>query len=151
MTFQSATRSRSIPATAPVRTSSALIVGMALVLGAALTATVNVKPLLSQAAVSLVRVDVAVVAKGYRASRLIGSNVDNDKNERVGKLDDIIIGQEDRNLFAVVQVGGFLGIGSRLVVIPYQSLKIEQDGAKIILPGATKDELNKLQEFNYRS
>jgi hypothetical protein len=124
---------------------------MALVLGAALTATVNVKPLLSQAAVSLVRVDVAVVAKGYRASRLIGSNVDNDKNERVGKLDDIIIGQEDRNLFAVVQVGGFLGIGSRLVVIPYQSLKIEQDGAKIILPGATKDELNKLQEFNYRS
>ena len=38
---------------------------------------------------SLVKVDVTVVAKGYRASKLIGSSVTNDKNENVGKIDDI--------------------------------------------------------------
>lgn len=98
--------------------------------------------------VTLVNVDVAVVGKGYRASRLIGSNVVNDKNESIGKLDEIII-DKNNNLYAVLQVGGFLGLGSRLVAVPFNNLKIADDGKKIELPGASKDELNKLTEFKY--
>jgi hypothetical protein len=99
--------------------------------------------------VSLVVVDVAVVAQGYRASKLINSSVTNDSNERIGTLDDIVIGQ-DRVLFAIFQVGGFLGIGGKLVAAPYQSLQVADDGRKIVLPGASKDELKKLPEFKYR-
>ncbi len=51
--------------------------------------------------------------------------------------------------FAVLQVGGFLGLGRRLVVVPYDSLVIDDAGQKITLPGASKDELKKLSEFNY--
>jgi hypothetical protein len=100
--------------------------------------------------VSLVKVDVAIVAKGYRASKLIGLDVTNDKNEKVGSLDEIIIDQK-RVMFAVLQIGGFLGIGKHLVAVPYESLRIAEDGKKIELPGASKDELKKLSEFKYQS
>jgi sporulation protein YlmC with PRC-barrel domain len=105
------------------------------------------RPVLSQA-VQLIKVDVAVVAKGFRVSKVLGSSVNNDKNENIGKLDDIIIDQK-RALFAVLQVGGFLGLGGRLVAVPYESLVIEDNGRKITLPGASKEELQKLAEFKY--
>jgi hypothetical protein len=49
----------------------------------------------------------------------------------------------------VLQVGGFLGLGGHLVVVPYDSLVIDETGQKITLPGASKDELKKLSAFNY--
>ena len=99
-------------------------------------------------AVELVAVDVTTLAKGYRTSKLTGSSVMNDQNEKIGTIDDFIIDRE-RVLFSVLQVGGFLGIGGRLVAVPYQSLVIDDTGSKILLPHATKDELKKLPEFKY--
>ncbi|MDB5367898.1 MAG: hypothetical protein JWM77_3825 [Rhodospirillales bacterium] len=107
-------------------------------------------PARAQPAVALVHVDVAVVAKGYRASKLIGSGVVNDKNEKIGTLDDIVVDKQ-RVLFAILQVGGFLGVGARLIAMPYESFKIDDLGKRIELPGASKDELKKLPEFTYRS
>ena len=104
-------------------------------------------PALSQG-VQLIKVEIAVVDKGQRVSKLIGSNVSNDKKERIGKLDDIIVAK-DRITYAVLQVGGFLGLGSHLVVVPYASLKVDEAGNNIVLPGASKDELKKLAEFKY--
>jgi hypothetical protein len=100
-------------------------------------------------AVPLVVLDVQAVAKGYRASKLRGSGVINDKNERIGTIDDLVIGaDEPRVLFAILQVGGFLGVGGHLVAVPYETLKIDGEG-KIALPGATKEALTKLPEFVY--
>jgi sporulation protein YlmC with PRC-barrel domain len=104
-------------------------------------------PALSQG-VQLVKVDVSVVGKGFRASKLIGETVVNDKNEKIGKVDDIII-DNNNVMFAVLQVGGFLGLGSKLVAVPFNSLKIEDSGKKVVLPGASKDELTKLADFKY--
>jgi len=116
-------------------------------LGAAVLAVEVPWPALSQA-VALVVVDVKAVAAGYRASKLMGTSVTNDKNEKIGSIDDIIIGQ-DKVLFAVLEVGGFLGIGAHLVAVPFQSLQLDDTGKKITLPGASKDELKKLPEFKY--
>jgi hypothetical protein len=107
------------------------------------------KPALPET-VALVVVDVAAVAHGYRASKLTGSNVINDKNEKIGTIDDIIIGR-DRVIFAVLEVGGFLHIGGRLVAVPFQSLVIDDTGRRVALPGASVDELKKLPEFKYES
>ena len=104
-------------------------------------------PVLSQG-VELVVVDVHAVADGYRASKLIGSTVVNDQNEKVGTIEDIIIGR-DRVLFAVLQVGGFLHLGGRMVAVPYQSLVLDESGSKIKLPGATQEALKNLPEFKY--
>jgi len=100
--------------------------------------------------VALVKVDVAVVAKGYRASKLLGTGIVNDKNEKIGSLDDIVIDQK-KVMFAILQVGGFLGLGGRLVAVPYESLKVDEIGERIELPGASKEELNKLAEFKYQN
>ncbi len=47
----------------------------------------------------------------------------------------------------MLSVGGFLGLGDRLVVVPYDSLKMAAN--KIMLPGATKEALKALPEFKY--
>lgn len=96
---------------------------------------------------ALVRVDVSVVGQGFRASDLRGKDVVNDKNEKIGEIDDLIISPDGRTLFAVLQVGSFLGIGGRLVAVPFQSLQMSEKD--VTLPGATRDELNKLTEFKY--
>jgi sporulation protein YlmC with PRC-barrel domain len=117
---------------------------------AALAVTLGAGPALPQAGVQLVKVDLSVVAKGYRMSKLIGSSVINDKNEKIGTVDDVIADKDKKQLgFAVLQVGGFLGMGGHLVAVPYDSLVIDDAGQKITLPAASKDELKKLSQFNY--
>jgi PRC-barrel domain len=106
-------------------------------------------PVASAAPVDLIVVDVVAVADGYRASKLRGAKVVNPQNEKLGELDDLIVGK-DRVLFAIVQVGGFLGIGSHLIAVPYSSLQINEDGSRIVLPGATREQVKGLPEFKYR-
>src|ERR1700754_3239587 len=101
------------------------------------------------AAVALVVVDVVAVADGYRASKLRGATVVNSKSEKIGELDDLIVGK-DRVLFGIIQVGGFLGIGSHLIAVPYESLQISEAGKRVVLPGATKEHVKDLPEFKYR-
>jgi ribosomal 30S subunit maturation factor RimM len=97
----------------------------------------------------LVEVDEKPLAQAYRASKLIGASVVNDKDQRIGSVDDLIVTPTDRVLFAVISVGGFLGINGRLVVVPYSSLTIDDKGPKVVLPGASKDALSKLPAFHY--
>jgi hypothetical protein len=120
---------------------------VALLAGAAVSAALV--PRVVPAAVALVVVDVVSVADGYRFSKLRGESVYNSTNEKIGSLDDLIVGK-DRVLFAIIEVGGFLGIGSRLVAVPYTSLQISADGKRITLPSATKEQLKSLPEFHYR-
>ena len=116
----------------------------------ALAITLAAGPALSQAAVQLVKLDVSIVAKGYRMSKLIGSNIINDKNEKIGTIDDVIADKDKKQVsFVVLQVGGFLGIGKHFVAVPYDSLVMDDAGQKITLPGGSKDELKKLSQFNY--
>ena len=116
----------------------------------ALAVALAAGPALPQAGVQLIQVDLSVVAKGYRISKLVGTTVINDKNEKIGTVDDVVADKDKKQLsFAVLQVGGFLGLGGQLVVVPYDSLVIDETGQKITLPGASKDELKKLSAFNY--
>ena len=87
------------------------------------------------------------ITVGHRASKLMGAPVYNEQEERVGTVDDLII-TPDRSLsFAILSVGGFLGLGGRLVAIPVEQIRDEQ--GQLILPGATKEALTKLPEFQY--
>jgi sporulation protein YlmC with PRC-barrel domain len=120
------------------------------IIWAALAIFLATSPALPQAGVALVKVDLSVVAQGYRMSKLIGSQVVNDKSEKIGTIDDVIADKDKKQLsFAVLQVGGFLGVGGHLVAVPFDSLVIDDKAQKITLPGATKDELKKLSQFNY--
>ena len=97
--------------------------------------------------VEITKVDVQKVAAGYRASKVVGSSVANDANQTIGKIDDLLVTRDGKEPYAFLSVGGFLGMGTRLVVIRYDSLKFADN--KIVLPGGTKDGLKMLPAFQY--
>jgi len=98
--------------------------------------------------VAIIRVDVARVALGQRASKLVGAAVVNNDDERIGTIDDLVVNPEDRVTYAILSVGGFLGIGSKLVAVPFDALKTVKE-ERLMLPGASKDALRNLPEFKY--
>jgi hypothetical protein len=97
--------------------------------------------------VEITKVDVQKVAAGYRASKVIGSSVVNEANETIGKIDELLVTRDGKEPYAVLSIGGFLGMGTRLVVVRYDSLKFADN--KIVLPGGTKDGLKMLPAFQY--
>ena len=98
--------------------------------------------------VEIAKVDVQRVAAGYRASKVIGSSVLNDANETIGKIDDLLVTRDGKEPYAVLSIGGFLGMGTHMVVVRYDSLKFAPDN-KIVLPGGSKDGLKMLPAFEY--
>ena len=120
------------------------------VVGTVLVAAILTSPAASAAevkqTVQLPKVDITQVSAGYRASKVIGSTVVNDVNESIGAVDDLLVSPDGTAAYAVLSVGGFLGMGSKLVVVPYGSLKL---GDKLVLPGGSKDGLSNLPEFKY--
>jgi sporulation protein YlmC with PRC-barrel domain len=128
--------------------SLVLAVGTSTLLTTAIFLPSATRPAFSQNVVVL-DVDVKEVAKGYRASELVGAKVQNQKGEKIGKIDDLIVDRE-KVLFAILQVGGFLGLGGYLVAIPYNALDISADGSKIVLAQGSKEELQKMPEFKYQ-
>jgi hypothetical protein len=99
--------------------------------------------------VELAKVNVQKLAAGFRASKVIGTSVINEANETIGKIDDLLVSSDGKDPFAVLSVGGFLGMGSHLVAVPYDSLKFVDK--KFVLPGGTKEGLKILPEFKYAS
>jgi hypothetical protein len=99
--------------------------------------------------VEIAKVDVHTLSAGYRASKVIGSSVVNDADETIGKIDDLLVSPNGKQPFAVLSVGGFLGMGAHLVVVPYEALKF--DDKRVILPGGTKEGLKMLPEFKYNA
>ncbi|MBB3898895.1 PRC-barrel domain-containing protein [Roseococcus suduntuyensis] len=104
----------------------------------------------------------AVMARP-RMSQIIGANVYNDENDSIGSVDDIILvppagaaaagaaAGAGRGPLAVIQVGGFLGLGGRLVAVPLTDLQWNAERERVVLPGATRDGLRERPEFNYDS
>ncbi|PZW45846.1 PRC-barrel domain protein [Humitalea rosea] len=96
----------------------------------------------------LVTVDAIRLTGGLRASRIIGAAVSNPSDERIGSVEDLVVTQQDRVLVAIIQVGGFLGLGGKLVAIPFSDLRIAPDN-KVTLAGATKESLRALPAFTF--
>ena len=80
---------------------------------------------------------------------MAGSTVVNDADETIGTIDDLIVTPTDKVPFAVLSVGRFLGMGSKYVVVPFNSLQIQDK--KMVLAGATKDSLKALPELKYNT
>jgi sporulation protein YlmC with PRC-barrel domain len=99
--------------------------------------------------IEIAKVDVQMLQAGYRASKVIGTSVVNDSNETIGKVDDLLVSPDGKTPYAVLSVGGFLGMGSHLVAVPYEQMKVVDK--KLILQGGSKESLRMLPEFKYAS
>jgi hypothetical protein len=70
--------------TNPARLAAAALLGAALLSGAAWGQGTS-------QTVQVVTVDVQKLSAGYRASKVIGSEVLNDANQKIGSIDDLLI------------------------------------------------------------
>jgi hypothetical protein len=89
---------------------------------------------------------------GMRVSKIVGSSVYNDHDEKIGSIDDLVIGS-DRTVNAVISVGGFLGMGSKMVEVPFNKLEFGNtkgsSGNRVTVPGVNKDSLNGMPDYHY--
>jgi hypothetical protein len=96
---------------------------------------------------ALMKVDTTSLATGYRTSKVVGSAVVNEAGDTIGTIDDLIVTPSDKVPFAVLSIGGFLGMGTTYVVISYSQLEVRDK--QMLLRGATKDTLKALPVFHY--
>lgn len=98
-------------------------------------------------AITQQRVDVIQLGTGYRASKITGSPVYNRSKERLGTIDDLLVVPNNKDTYLILSVGGFLGMGTHLVAVPFSDIRIVDK--QMQLPDATKDSLKTLPEFKY--
>ena len=92
--------------------------------------------------------EIKGIAMGWSAKKqVLGQDLYNEKNEKVGTIDDIIIAPDKAVSYAIVGAGGFLGLGTHDVAIPVNQFK--EEGGKFILPGATTDTIKAMPKFEY--
>ena len=83
---------------------------------------------------------------GSAKKQILGEGVYNDAGDKVGEINDLIVTPDKALSYAIVGVGGFLGVGEHEIV-PVGRLK--QEKGKIVLPGATKEALKAAPKFEY--
>lgn len=87
--------------------------------------------------------------KEMRANTLIGASVRNPQDEKVGKIQDLVLDENGSISAAVISVGGFLGIGDKHVAVPWHEVKLE-DGGKTAVIAMNKDQLKAAPSFKTR-
>ena len=88
------------------------------------------------------------MTNGWSVKRsILGQPVYNDKDERVGSVDDIVVTRDKAVSYAIINAGGFLRLTKHNVAIPVSQFKLVDN--KIVLPGATKQILKAMPEFEY--
>jgi sporulation protein YlmC with PRC-barrel domain len=88
------------------------------------------------------------VTAGWSAKRqLLGQTVYNEKNEKVGTVDDLIVSPSKSVSYAIIGAGGFLGVARHDVAIPVN--QFTQNEGRFILNGASKDVIKNMPGFEY--
>jgi len=85
--------------------------------------------------------------KDVRASKVIGASVYNDHDQKIGTVDELLMDTNHDVTQAVLSVGGFLGVDSKLVAVKIDRLSVKPD--RIVMAGATKDGLTQMPTYTF--
>jgi hypothetical protein len=93
------------------------------------------------------------VATLLAASEIKGAKVTNFQNQEIGDIDEVLIVPDIGQVrFAVLSVGGFLGLGSTKVAVPWQAFQIvHANGKAKYMLDATKEHLEKAPRVEGRN
>jgi sporulation protein YlmC with PRC-barrel domain len=92
--------------------------------------------------------EMKLVVLGWSAKRqLLGHDVYNERNQKIGTIDDIIVSPKRTVSHAIIGIGVFLGLVKKDVAIPMNQLQLVNN--RFILRGATKEALLALPAFEY--
>jgi len=87
----------------------------------------------------------------FMVDKIIGSKVINLKGESLGKIEDLVVDIDTgRIAYAVLDSGGFLGIGSKLFPVPWESLAaLPSEG--IFFLNQSKEQMEKAPAFEKKN
>jgi hypothetical protein len=80
---------------------------------------------------------------------ILGKSVRSSTGEDMGRLVDVVVDREGRPRAAIIDFGGFLGVGSRKIAVDWSVLKFAHDKDKgdVITVQLTRDEVKGAPEF----
>jgi|SRR5271165_5015536 len=79
-----------------------------------------------------------------RASKMIGSEVYDVQNRKIGSVRDVIINKDGKVDAVVVDVGSFLGMGGKNVAVPLSDIKTDNNRLAL---DKTKEQLQQMAEY----
>jgi len=87
----------------------------------------------------------------FMVEKIIGSKVINAKGETLGKIENLVVDIDTgRILYAVLESGGFLGIGDKLFPVPWESLAaLPSEG--IFFLNRSKEQMEKAPAFDKKN
>ena len=75
-----------------------------------------------------------------KASDLIGMNVHGTDGKKLGDIKDLVIDPEEGSVeYAVLEFGGFAGVGDKYFAVPWEALQLDQTNKKLSLDVHKKD------------
>ena len=92
---------------------------------------------------------VAATPTAADTKKLIGRNVKNSENDTIGEIETVYINADGKVDSVIVGVGGFLGLGERLVRLAWTELQVSDNGEKVVV-NMTKDQLKAMPPYDYR-
>ena len=84
---------------------------------------------------------------GIPSDEIIGRKVVNQRGETLGKIEELVVQPQKKEVHAVISVGGFLGIGDHDVVVPMKDLSVTPDNVTLISQ-QTKEDLKTLPKYD---
>jgi sporulation protein YlmC with PRC-barrel domain len=105
-------------------------------------------PVAGSTTVSVAVAQVQDIALGFSARKqILGHEVVNTDGDVVGKVDDLVVAPDMSVTYAIVGVGGFLGVKRHHVAIPVDRFTRQNDA--FLLAGATRELIKSLPAFDY--
>ncbi|HVO03012.1 MAG TPA: PRC-barrel domain-containing protein [Candidatus Cybelea sp.] len=84
----------------------------------------------------------------FNASEVIGMTVVNNSNDSIGRIGELLVDKNGQVSGVIVDVGGFLGIGSHRVMLPWNQVQLTNHNGSIQAQvNADKDTLKQMPEY----
>ena len=85
-----------------------------------------------------------------RVSDMLKTTVENRRGEKLGTIQDLMVGADGRLKYAILSHGGFLGIGDVLIPIPFDALMTGSEKGTAVLD-IDKETLEKALNFESKT
>jgi PRC-barrel domain len=92
----------------------------------------------------------SVTVLGSRqAQSVLGRDVRSSAGENMGRIVDVIVDRSGRVRAAVIDFGGFLGVGSRKIAVDWNALSFDRDTGKrdVVTLELTRDQVKAAPEY----
>lgn len=116
----------------------------------ALALTLSLAAVPAIAATDSVNTLTTIPNEAYTVNNIYKQDVYDEKENKIGDVNDVLLDKDGRISAVIIGVGGFLGIGEKDVAVPFTALKMaEKDGDQYLVMNTTKEALESAPGYTF--